>query len=58
MRRLRERLIAGQEHATAEINAAVERAIAYFADAQIREFVPLLAERLVRADLGRLGQRR
>jgi hypothetical protein len=51
MLKLRDRLAVAHEYATTDIDAAIERAIACFADARVREFVPLLVERLARADL-------
>jgi hypothetical protein len=53
IRQLRERLVAGRRHTDGEIDAAVARAVAHFARAPIRDYVPLLVERLVRDDLWR-----
>ncbi len=49
--KLRERLSDGDAFDRDEVDAAVERAIAQFAGAPVRTFVPILVERLVRDDL-------
>ncbi len=54
IRRLRERLVANDSYASEEVNAAVDRAVRVFAGAPVREFVPLLVERLAVDDLRRL----
>ena len=52
MRHIHERLITVYGRAaTAAVSAAMDREIARFADAPIREYVPLLVERLTRDDL-------
>lgn len=53
IRQLRERLVAGRRHTDGEIDAAVARAVQQFARAPIRDYVPLLIERIVRDDLWR-----
>ena len=49
--RLRGRLKVGRGFAAGDVDAAVERAVKQFAGAPIRDFVPMLVERLVLADL-------
>ncbi|MFC4062880.1 three-helix bundle dimerization domain-containing protein [Planomonospora corallina] len=50
---LRERLLAAyrDRHSSARITAALDRAVARFDRAPVRDFVPLLAERAARAEL-------
>jgi hypothetical protein len=49
--RLCERLTMGGGFAAGDVDAAVERAVKQFAGAPIRDFVPMLVERLALADL-------
>lgn len=51
LRQLRERLVAGGAYESSEVDAAVGRAVARLAGAPIREFVPVLVERLTTDDL-------
>ena len=52
MRHIRQRLIAAYgRSATVAVTTAMDREIARFADAPVREYVPLLVERLTRDDL-------
>jgi hypothetical protein len=54
MRGLVERLTVDGGYPLDEVDAAVARAVRRFAEAPIREFVPLLVERLVRDELRHL----
>ena len=49
--RLREHLTRGLGFAECDVDAAVERAVKQFVGVPIRDFVPVLVERLVLADL-------
>lgn len=51
IRRLRERLTVDLGYATGDVDAALDRAMIGFADARIREFIPLLVARLVLDEL-------
>jgi hypothetical protein len=48
---LRTRLTDAEASNAGEVNAAIDRAIQYFAEVPIRTFVPLLVERRARDDL-------
>lgn len=48
---VRERLVTESTHSAADVSAAVDRALRRFAGAPVRDFVPLLVERLARDDL-------
>lgn len=49
---IRERLSTKSGWSAADVNAAVDRALRAFADAPVRDFVPLLVERIARTELG------
>ncbi len=51
IRRLRDRLAQVNGHSADVIDEAVRRAVERFSEVRIREFVPLLVERLVRDEL-------
>ena len=51
--RLRQRLqIVYRERSAAEVQSTVDRALRRFATARIRDYVPLLVERIARDELG------
>jgi hypothetical protein len=51
LRQMRDRLTGDDERNAAVIDAAIARAVNRFSGARIRDFVPLLVERLVRDEL-------